>query len=41
MPPAWKLESESKLKDLTEEDDDDNEAALVADDTNDTPDANE
>ena len=41
MLPAWKLESESKLKDLTEEDDDDNEAALVADDTNDTPDANE
>ena len=41
MPPAWKLDSESKLKDFAEEEDDIEDAALVADDTDDTPDANE
>ena len=36
--PPWKLDRESKLKDLTEEADED---ALVAEDTEETPEANE
>ena len=36
--PPWKLERESKLNDLTEDADED---ALVAEDTEDTPEANE
>ena len=37
--PPWKLERESKLKDLTEDAVD--EEALVAEDTEETPEANE
>ena len=36
--PPWKLDRESKLKDLTEEADED---ALVAEDTEETPEAKE